>query len=167
MHNSGALAIRKKLFQAIRVQSIKIFTKSFSTMKMFNPLVPSAHKSVWISKISILKLEGIIKKISYERRDYESVDENSLSEAMSRKTTKRRIQALKGERKWKFTNLYNPLVPSAHKSVWISKILILKLEGIIKKISYERRDYVSVDENSLSEAMSQKTTKRRIQALKG
>ena len=58
--------------------------------------MPSAHKSVRISKISILKLEGIIKKISYERRDYESVDENSLSEAMSRKTTKRRIHALKG-----------------------------------------------------------------------
>ena len=58
--------------------------------------MPSAHKSVRISKISILKLEGIIKKISYERRDYESVDEKSLSEAMSRKTTKRRIQALKG-----------------------------------------------------------------------
>ena len=35
----------------------------------FNPLVPSAHKSVRITKISILKLEGIIKKISYERRD--------------------------------------------------------------------------------------------------
>ena len=44
----------------------------------FNPLVPSAHKSVLIAKISILKLEGIIKKISYERRDYESVDEKSL-----------------------------------------------------------------------------------------
>ena len=62
----------------------------------YNPLVPSAHKSVRIAKISILKLEGIIKKISYQRRDYESVDENSLSKAMSRKTTKRRIQALKG-----------------------------------------------------------------------
>ena len=45
----------------------------------FNPLVPSAHKSVRIAKISNLKLEGIIKKISYERRDYESVDEKSLS----------------------------------------------------------------------------------------
>ena len=58
--------------------------------------MPSAHKSVRISKISILKLEGIIKKISYERRDYESVDEKGLSYALSRKTTKRRIQALKG-----------------------------------------------------------------------
>ena len=47
--------------------------------KAFNPLVPSAHKSVRIAKISNLKLEGIIKKISYERRDYESVDEKSLS----------------------------------------------------------------------------------------
>ena len=45
----------------------------------FNPLVPSAHKSARIYKISMLKLEGIIKKISYERRDYESVNEKSLS----------------------------------------------------------------------------------------
>ena len=40
-----------------------------------NPLLPIAHKSARIDKISILKLEGIIKIISYERRDYESVDE--------------------------------------------------------------------------------------------
>ena len=45
----------------------------------FNPLVPSAHKRVRKAKILILKLEGIIKKISYERRDYESVDKKSLS----------------------------------------------------------------------------------------
>ena len=44
-----------------------------------NPLVPNAHESVQIAKISILKLEGITKKISYERRDYESEDEKSLS----------------------------------------------------------------------------------------
>ena len=31
------------------------------------------------AKLSILILEGIIKKISYQRRDYESVDEKSLS----------------------------------------------------------------------------------------
>ena len=43
---------------------------------------------IWyrLAKFSILILEGIIKKISYERRDYESVDEKSLSQAMSRKT---------------------------------------------------------------------------------
>ena len=68
------------------------------TCRMYiNPLLPIAYKSARIDKISILKLEGIIKKISYERRDYESVDEKSLSWAMSRKTTKKkRIQALKG-----------------------------------------------------------------------
>ena len=31
------------------------------------------------AKILISILEGIIQKISYERRDYESVDEKSLS----------------------------------------------------------------------------------------
>ena len=41
----------------------------------FKPILPIAHKSARIDKISILKLEGIIKKISYERRDYKSVDE--------------------------------------------------------------------------------------------
>ena len=48
--------------------------------KSLNPLVPSAHKSVQIAKNFNLKLEVITKKISYERRDYESVvDEKSLS----------------------------------------------------------------------------------------
>ena len=44
-----------------------------------NPLVPNAHESVRIAKISILKLEWITQKMSYECRDYESVDEKSLS----------------------------------------------------------------------------------------
>ena len=44
---------------------------------VFNPLLPSAHKSARIAKISILKLEGTIKKISYEHRDYESEDDIS------------------------------------------------------------------------------------------
>ena len=49
-------------------------------MRAYNPLVPSAHKSVRIAKISFLKLKGIIyKKKFYERRDYESVDAKSLS----------------------------------------------------------------------------------------
>ena len=36
---------------------------------------------IWhrLAKLSILIIEGIIQKISYERRDYESVDEKSLS----------------------------------------------------------------------------------------
>ena len=57
-----------------------------------NPLLPIAHKSARIDKISILKLVGIIKKNSYERRDYESVDEKSLSKAMSRRTTKKKFR---------------------------------------------------------------------------
>ena len=58
-----------------------IFSNSWRVCEFssYNPLVPSAHKSVRIAKISILKLKGIIKKISYERRDYESVDEKGLS----------------------------------------------------------------------------------------
>ena len=35
--------------------------------------------SARMTKISILKYEGIIKKMSYERRVYESVDDSSLS----------------------------------------------------------------------------------------
>ena len=59
----------------------------------FPPSVPIWHR---FAKLSILILEGIIKKISYERRDYESVDEKSLSEAMSRETSEKIIQEVKG-----------------------------------------------------------------------
>ena len=62
---------------------------------------------------------------------------------------------------YKFLLNINPLLPSAHKSTRIGQILILKLEGIIKNFSYERRDYESVDEKSLSYAMSQNTTKKK------
>ena len=44
----------------------------------------------------ILILEGILKKISYERRVYESVDEKILPWALSRKTKKKRLHALMG-----------------------------------------------------------------------
>ena len=44
----------------------------------------------------------------------------------------------------------------------MDKILTLKLEVIIKKISYERRDYESVKEKSLSQATSQKTAKKNF-----
>ena len=44
-----------------------------------NPLVPNAANMQRNAKILILILEGIIKKISYECRDYESVDEKNLS----------------------------------------------------------------------------------------
>ena len=35
---------------------------------ILNPLLPTGHYSVRMGNISLLKLEGIIKKISYERR---------------------------------------------------------------------------------------------------
>ena len=42
----------------------------------FNPLLPNVPQ---LFTILIFILKGIIKKFSYERRDYESVDEKSLS----------------------------------------------------------------------------------------
>ena len=54
----------------------------------FPPSVPIRHR---LAKFFILILEGTINKISYERRAYESVDEKSLSLAMSRKTIKKRF----------------------------------------------------------------------------
>ena len=54
-----------------------IFTKNqIRDINPFPPSVPIWHR---LAKLSILILEGIIKNISYERRDYESVDEKSRS----------------------------------------------------------------------------------------
>ena len=49
---------------------------------LINPFPPSVPIWQRLAKISILILEGSIKKISFERhetRDYESVDKKSLS----------------------------------------------------------------------------------------
>ena len=46
---------------------------------MLNPFPPSVPIWQRLAKLSILILKGTIKKFSYERRDYESVDEKSLS----------------------------------------------------------------------------------------
>ena len=43
-----------------------------------NPLVHSVHYNGRLTKILIIILEGILKKTSYERREYESVDEKIL-----------------------------------------------------------------------------------------
>ena len=60
-------------FQRSYKQKSEIATFSINP---FPPSVPIWHHLV---KLSISILEGIIKKISYERCDYESVDEKSLS----------------------------------------------------------------------------------------
>ena len=46
---------------------------------MINPFPPSVP--IWhrLAKLSILILERIIKKVFYERRNYESVNKKSLS----------------------------------------------------------------------------------------
>ena len=44
----------------------------------FNPLLPSEHESARIAKNFDPKIRRDHQKISYERRDYESVDEKSL-----------------------------------------------------------------------------------------
>ena len=50
-----------------------------TTKTRINPFSHSGH-CIWPpSKISILVKEGIVKKISYERRAYESVDDKSPS----------------------------------------------------------------------------------------
>ena len=51
----------------------------FNIDRHFNPFSHSGHCIGQPSKISILVQEGIIKKISYDRRAYESVDDKSLS----------------------------------------------------------------------------------------
>ena len=83
-----------------------------------NPFPPSV--AIWYryTKLSIL-----ILKISYERRDYESVDVTLTPGVMQ----------------------VNPFRPSV--AIWYR---YTKLSILILKISYERRDYESVDEKSLS-----------------
>ena len=53
---------------------------SFVVPYLYNPFPPSVPMWHRLAKLSILILEGTIKKKNfYERRDYESVDERSLS----------------------------------------------------------------------------------------
>ena len=56
-----------------------VLTHKYKTYLSFNPFPPSVPIWHCLAKLSILILEGIIKKFSYEHRDYESVDEKSLS----------------------------------------------------------------------------------------
>ena len=60
-------------------KSLLFLTKRNYFDSSLNPFPPSVPIWQRLAKLSILILEGTIKKISYERRDYESVDEKSLS----------------------------------------------------------------------------------------
>ena len=69
---------------------------------------------------------------------------------MSRKNDEKKNSGGKGLKKMRIYTFFIPFPPSLpiwHRSAILS---ILILEGIIKIISYERRDYESVDEKSLS-----------------
>ena len=54
------------------------------------------------------------------------------------------------EKYWKFTNSLNPLLPSAAYMRRSAKNLDFNLRRDHQKTTYERRDYESVDEKSLS-----------------
>ena len=64
----------------------------------------------------------MIKKISYERRVYESVDENSLSKAISQKTDENNKSCNKGSNKMNFLNLFNPLLHSVAYEQYLTEI---------------------------------------------
>ena len=63
---------------------------------LLNSLLPIAHKNAQIGKVSILKLEGIINKIFYERRDYESADEKAYLRLCREKNYERQNSGTKG-----------------------------------------------------------------------
>ena len=56
---------------------------------------------------------------------------------------------------------------SVHYNGRLTKILILILEGILKKNFYERRDYESVDEKILSLSYVTKTTQKKTSCSNG
>ena len=58
------------------------------------------------TKISILFLEGIIKKISYDRRAYESVDEKAYLRLCPEKRRKKKNSVHKGLKKMKIFKLH-------------------------------------------------------------
>ena len=62
---------------------------------LLNYLLPIAHKSAQIGKISILKLGGIINKIFYERRDYESDDQKAYLRLCREKNYEKKNSGLK------------------------------------------------------------------------
>ena len=149
-----------------RIQALKGLRK-WKFTNFLNPLLPIAYESAQIDKISVLKLEGIIKKISYERRDYESVEEKSLPQAMSRKKLWKKNTGTKGLKKMKIYKFLWPFTAYCVQKCTNWQNFDSEIRRDHQKISYERRDYVSVEKKSLSQAMSRKTMKKRIQALKG
>ena len=98
-HYKAMLTVQEKLFLHVDVRfcpvflckvallqrriflfSLSVWAKGvFYRSVVLNPLTPRRTLVSPFTEISILFYEGIIKKISYERSAYESVDEKSLS----------------------------------------------------------------------------------------
>ena len=60
-------------------QNCRVLTHAIRHSEPLNPILPSAPFMARLEKIYISIFERIVRKISYERRDYESVDEKSLA----------------------------------------------------------------------------------------
>ena len=73
------LATETKISENKYADYNKLIEQCMDAVTVFNPFPPSVP--IWhrLAKISILLKERIIKIISYQRREYESVDEYSLS----------------------------------------------------------------------------------------
>ena len=66
-------------------EALSMAIKSF--IYTINPLLPSVPYMARLAKILISVLEGFINEIFFESRDYESVDEKSLSWLCPKKKT--------------------------------------------------------------------------------
>ena len=81
----------------LRASCLIIIVLILTLNKNINSLMPIVALIQRSAKILILIKEGIIKRISYERHDYESVDEKSISLTKSRKLlSKKKIRVQMG-----------------------------------------------------------------------
>ena len=85
--------------------------------------------------------EGIIKKISNERRDYETVDEKSLSWTMSRKTTKKGRKVL--------------MISSTEVNFTLSHENKICYEGQAKKFDRQLHEFIFKELDVLNQRFSQ------------
>ena len=77
---------------------------------------------------------------------YDSVDEKSLSFRLCPEKWRKKELGPWRVKKRKFTNYINPSTPRRTQVSPSTEISILFWEGIVKKVSYERRAYELVDE---------------------
>ena len=101
----------------------KVFKYTFIVFS-FYPLTPRRTHVSPFTEISILFWEGNIKKISNERRAYESLDEKKPILGYVPKNDEKNL-VHKGLKKWKFPNYINPLTPRRTQVSPFTEISIL------------------------------------------